>query len=232
MENSNQLVSIIIPVFNAEDYIARAIQSGLDQTYSPVEILVVDDGSTDGTAGIVKSFKEVKYFYQSNQGCASARNLGLKHSKGDFIAFIDADDAAPENKLEIQVGVLKKNKSTDIVICHLENRIEQESELSEYAINHFINREKISYMSMVVRRDVFNKVGIFDNKHKIASDFDWITRAKQNGLTVEIIPDILQYRYIHKNNISLRPDAGSNARRLKMIKEALDKKRKQHGGVQ
>ena len=92
-----KLISAIIPAYNAERYISQAIESVLAQPYRPIEIVVADDGSTDGTAAIAKSYSAVRYVYQPNQGPPVARNAGLAHSSGELIAFLDADDFWPQH---------------------------------------------------------------------------------------------------------------------------------------
>ena len=96
------LVSVIVPVYNGEHYLSFAIHSILRQDYHPSEVIVVDDGSTDNSANIARSFKEVRYIHQSNQGVAMARNVGIAAARGEFIAFLDADDLWTPNKLSIQ----------------------------------------------------------------------------------------------------------------------------------
>ena len=113
-----ELVSVIMPAFNAEKYISESIESVIAQTYTNWELIIVDDGSTDNTAKIVKVFSSadnrIKYFYQSNQQMGKARNTGLQNSNGKLIAFLDSDDIWVSNKLEIQVDFLK-NKEVDLV---------------------------------------------------------------------------------------------------------------------
>ncbi len=109
--NNNPLVSVIIPLYNAEKYIAETLQNVLEQTYSPIEILVVDDGSTDNSLAIARTFecKNVKIFSQINSGASAARNFGLREANGDFIQFLDADDLLSENKIENQIKLLLKS---------------------------------------------------------------------------------------------------------------------------
>ena len=102
-------VSVIIPVYNGKKFIEEAIKSVFMQNYDPMEIIVVDDGSTDDTSCIVQSFKDVRYIYQPNQGVAAARNTGIHNSRGELIAFLDADDYWPSNKLDLQVDCLLKH---------------------------------------------------------------------------------------------------------------------------
>lgn len=109
------MVSVIIVVYNGEKYIDEAIQSVLNQTYKDIELIVADDGSTDGTKEVIKKYKNVKYIYQENNGEGSARNLGIENSKGEYLAFLDADDLYAIDKIEKQIKILKENDDIDIV---------------------------------------------------------------------------------------------------------------------
>src|SRR5574341_1935425 len=113
-------VSAIIPVYNGEKYIEDAIRSVLTQTFSDLELIIVDDGSTDKTGEICKGFlsdSRVKYIYQENQGVSSARNTGIKRSNGEYVAFLDADDYWLPDKTEEQIKFLKIHKEFGMVHC-------------------------------------------------------------------------------------------------------------------
>ncbi|MFM6154726.1 MAG: glycosyltransferase family 2 protein, partial [Sphaerospermopsis kisseleviana] len=110
MENK-PLVSVIIPVYNGDRHLAQAIESVLNQTYQPFEVIVVDDGSTDNSANVACSYKEVHYLYQPNQGVAVARNTGISQARGEFIAFLDQDDLWTPDKLTVQVDYLLKHEN-------------------------------------------------------------------------------------------------------------------------
>jgi glycosyltransferase involved in cell wall biosynthesis len=122
------LISVIIPVYNCDRYLGEAIESVLSQTYQPLEILIIDDGSTDKSAEIAKSFiPSVKYYYQSNSGsCSSPLNYGIKLSQGDFLAFLDSDDLWLKDKLIIQSQCFAKNSHLDIVFVHVQQFISPE----------------------------------------------------------------------------------------------------------
>ena len=102
----NRLVSFIIPTYNYSAFVRDAVESALLQTYKPVEVIVVDDGSTDDTKEVLSDYidtGDIKYLYQNNKGLAGARNRGLGEAKGENIVFLDSDDLVDEKKLEIQV---------------------------------------------------------------------------------------------------------------------------------
>ncbi len=114
LNGNSPLVSVVIPVYNGEKFIANSISSVLNQTYQPVEIIVVDDGSEDGTAEIIRSFEDVKYIYQVNQGHGQAKNAGIEASSGYYLAFNDADDIWEPNKLNLQIKIFKKIPKLDM----------------------------------------------------------------------------------------------------------------------
>jgi len=114
------LISVILPVYNGEKYLIEALQSVFIQGYSPLEIIAVDDGSTDRSASILAQHShQVQYYYQENQGPAAARNLGLRKAKGDFITFIDADDLWPAEKLNVQNQCFEDFPKTEIAQGHV-----------------------------------------------------------------------------------------------------------------
>ena len=104
----NCLISVVVPVYNGERYIAEAIDSVLAQEYKNIEIIAVNDGSTDGTEKILRSYANVRYLHQSRKGVSAARNKGIKCSSGEFIAFLDADDLWTKDKLKIQNSFFMK----------------------------------------------------------------------------------------------------------------------------
>src|ERR1700748_3370934 len=109
MQITRPLVSIIIPVYNAQKYLAETINSALAQTWPNKEIIIVDDGSTDNSFQIAKNFEndKVRVYYQENRGAGAARNKGLREAKGNYIQFLDADDLISNNKAEEQINLLK-----------------------------------------------------------------------------------------------------------------------------
>ncbi len=112
----SQVVSIIIPTYNYGIYLSTAIQSCLNQTYKPIEIIIIDDGSTDETKEVVKKFGDrIIYFYQKNNGVSAARNKGLELAKGDYLAFLDSDDYLLDHSIEIKLDILTKYPDIGIV---------------------------------------------------------------------------------------------------------------------
>jgi glycosyltransferase involved in cell wall biosynthesis len=127
LKSSNPLVSVIIPVYNAELYLEDSINSVLTQTYQPLEIIIINDGSTDGSEKVARKFaQQTSYFYQSNQGAAAARNHGIKKSNGDFLTFLDADDLWEPDKIRKQMDILEKDAGMDMVFGNVFQFISQD----------------------------------------------------------------------------------------------------------
>ncbi len=160
---SNTLVSVIIPVYNGELYIAEAIKNVLAQTYQPIEIIVVDDGSEDGTEEIVRSFKEVEYIYQVNLGHGQAKNTGIEAANGFYIAFLDADDVWEANKLSLQINAFQSDPQVGFVICEVKNFLDPGTPLFDQMKITDFEDEFPGFLpsALVISRPTFERVGIF-----------------------------------------------------------------------
>jgi glycosyltransferase involved in cell wall biosynthesis len=221
----NQLVSVIIPVYNGEAFLAEAIESVIAQTYQPIEIVVVDDGSTDESAEVAQAYKEVQYIYQENSGVAAARNTGLSATKGSIMAFQDADDVWVKDKLKIQVQYLLDHPEVDITIPNIKNFLEGEISCSAETRQNLLEPGQIPLGSIVAHKKVFDQIGGFDIRYECGSDFEWHVRARNLGVTMKILPDVLLHRRIHASNISFKSPAANEAIRLKIFKESMMRRR-------
>jgi glycosyltransferase involved in cell wall biosynthesis len=222
--NKQQLVSVIIPVYNAEHYLGEAIESVINQTYQPVEIIVINDGSTDCSEQIAQSYSEVRYICQTNQGCAAARNTGLEASQGGYLAFQDADDIWLNKKLEIQMDFLFKELDFGGTICYIDNFLDPEIARNDDSTNFGISNEIMSLISLVARKSVFDRVGGFNTDYRVCSDFEWFTRSKDAGIKIKILEEVLLHRRVHRGNISSQMQIRKK-NMLKMFKESIDRKR-------
>lgn len=227
---SKPLVSVIIPVFNCERYIAEAIESVLAQTYRPIEIIVIDDGSTDGTANIVKSFKEdARYFYQPNSGPPVARNKGLRMAKGNVISFLDADDLWSKNKLKIQLSHLSSD-SSEIILGHEQliyqiKGVNGKPDLEVFPVSQFT----FCLGSGVYRRSVFDKVGFFDETLFCCDDWDWFKRARELGISMVIIQEVTLFYRRHRHNLTNQKELETHYM-IRMLKRSIDRRREQNNG--
>ncbi len=235
MNNGQPLVSVIIPVHNREKFIQDALKSVFKQDYEALEVIVVDDGSTDRTAEVVRSFKKVRYFYQAHQGIgpAQARNLGLRESKGEFISFLDSDDMWLPQKTRLQVNYLLANPDKGLVLCHIKNFIETGSDIPSWLDEKTkrnmadINAASFIPSALMSRRSVFEKIGDFNISFKMGDDTDWFLRAREASVPMAILPDKLTLRRIHDSNLShLMNDSRWTVQNvLKIVKASIDRKK-------
>lgn len=216
---SRPLVSVVIPAFNAERFLGEAIESVLAQTYEPLETIVVDDGSTDGTVAVANASGEVTVIKQANAGPSAARNRGFAASRGDFIAFQDSDDLMTPDKLEVQAGILIDKPEVGCVLAEQELLVEPGTEMPFWVEGSKVqavmpprppeleDEPLVHPMSMVVRREVFERVGGFDESMRSAEDFDWMLRASEEGVDIARLSAVLLRRRIHPGSLTQDAEA-------------------------
>ena len=225
------LISCIIAVFNGEQFLREALDSILAQTYHPLEILVVDDGSTDRTPEIVSEYADtVCYLQQSNAGPGAARNTGLRHAKGEFIAFLDADDLWHKDKLARQISCFKAHTELEICVTHAQNFWVPELKEEEKRFqNHRLSKPVPAYITqtLLARRDVFEKLGFFNASFRHVHDSEWFFRAKEQGVVSELLSDVLVFRRLHQTNRSRQSAETSLAEYFTLVKHTLDRQRSQ-----
>ncbi len=228
-ENENPLVSIIISVYNGETHLAETIESVVNQTYLNFEIIIVDDGSTDGSREVVQRFiPPVRYHYQSNKGIAAAWNQGIELTKGDFIAFNGADDLWVENKIHKQRETFLKDSTLDIVFGHVKQF--HSPELSEEEKKKIWCPDElmpgVSAGTMLIKRESFFRVGLFNTKWRRGIFNDWHLRATELGLRTHMMPDLLMRRRLHRANHGI-VNKDKSVDYVRMLKASLDRRRLQ-----
>jgi glycosyltransferase involved in cell wall biosynthesis len=226
---SPKLISCIVPVFNGEDYIKETLDSIHGQTYRPIQVIVADDGSTDGTADIVERYPHaVVYVRQENSGPAWARNLGLSVATGEFIAFLDADDLWHPQKLERQIACFEACPGLDYCVAHIQNFwiSELETEAERFK-DHPRSKPVPAYTThtLLARRSLFEAIGEFDASLHHCDDTEWFLRAGDHGATGELLPEVLAYRRLHRTNRSRIFSHASRQEYLQLIKSRLDQQR-------
>ena len=196
-------LSIIIPTFNRCELLCRALNSVFNQTYSDYEVIVVDDGSTDGTAEMLqKNFTQVRYFYQPNKGVSASRNKGLEMSMGRWIAFLDSDDEWLPQKLEKQISLLKVKP--DYKICHTEeiwvrngirvNQMKKHRKTGGWIFPHCLPLCAMSPSSILIHRSVFDSIGNFDTSLPACEDYDlWLRITAKYPVLYMEEPQIKKY---------------------------------------
>ena len=209
--NSYFNISVIIPTFNRRHTLNRAINSVLNQTLKPVKIIVVDDGSTDGTDEWLQlHHPSIKLISQSNCGVSSARNLGIQHAQTDWISLLDSDDEWLEDKLEKQVNLLLKNPN--ILFCHTDEiwvrngvRVNQGKKHQKYGgmiFENCLDMCRISPSSTLFHKTLLDDVGVFDEDLKVCEDYDlWLRITVKYPVLYLDEPLIIKYGG-HKNQLS------------------------------
>ena len=221
------LISVIIGVYNAEPYLAEALDSVLTQDYKPLELIVVDDGSTDGSGDVAQRYPQVRYIQQANGGNGAARNTGIEAATGDFLAFLDADDRFTDGKLSLQMRVLEEDETLDMVFGHVQEFVSPELDDATRATIRAATAMPVPWTApnlMLIRRASFDKVGLFSTAVRVGVTVDWFARAAEAGLRHRVLSETVLERRIHTQNNGLR-ERDSRSQYLQVLKAALDRRR-------
>jgi len=223
-------VSVIVPTYNRADRLERALNSIVSQTCQDFELIVVDDGSTDKTSQLMKSFPKAQYFYiKKNSGVSKARNVGLAFAKGELICFLDSDDLWKEKKIQIQSLWLENNK--DSQICYTDeiwvrngvrvNPMNRHRKYSGDIFRHCLGLCIVSPSSVMIRAKLFDEIGNFDESLPACEDYDlWLRIASKYAFHFIEEPLIIKYGG-HSDQLS-RKYWGMDRFRVVALKKLLD----------
>lgn len=221
------LVSVVIGAYNAERYLAEAIDSVLRQTYRPIELVVVDDGSDDRTADVARSYGDrVRYRHQRNAGNGAARNTGVQASTGGLLAFLDADDRFTPEKLDLQWQALASDE-IEAVFGHVREFVSPELTDEERGRVRPPAPAPLPWTApnlMLIRRASFLRVGPFSESLRVGVTVDWFARATEAGLRTTMLSQVVLERRLHTQNNGLR-ERESRAQYAHVLKAALDRRR-------
>ena len=226
---NSPLITCVIPVFNGERYLREALESVFAQTYRSLDVVLVDDGSTDSTAAIAATYSDrVRYVHQNNEGPAAARNRGIRAARGEFIAFLDADDLWHPEKLARQLTRFQARQNLGYCVTYCQNFWipDLQAEAQKYR-EHRVARPMPGYVTQTLfaRRAVFNSVGLFNVALAHGDSMEWFLRAAQRGAVMELLPDVLSYRRLHSENRSRLLASSSREEFLHIVKMSLDSRR-------
>ena len=200
----SKTVSIIIPAYNSEKYISEAIESAINQTWQHKEIIVIDDGSADNTYSVACSYKKegVEVLQQKNKGACAARNLGIKHSKGDYIQLLDSDDILLPQKISSQIELCNE---TDVVFCKTiafkdgQNPFDKTIPIVEKSYEIFLSdiilRHIVVTSTLLASKMVFEKFGVFDER---------LRRAQEHDVNIRLLANGVKYIYDGSHNVLAR----------------------------
>ena len=225
-------ISVVIPTYNRRKTIGRSIDSVLNQTLFPSEIIVVDDGSTDGTCDYIQSnFPSIKLLHQPNKGVSVARNKGIRYADTNWIALLDSDDEWFPQKLEKQVMTL--SQSPDIKFCHTEEiwirngvRVNQMKKHQKYGGHIFykcLDMCRISPSSVLFHQSILDDVGYFDEDLKVCEDYDLWLRITAKFPVLYIDEPLIKKYGGHEDQLSRVKD-GIESHRIKVLEKLIMKK--------
>lgn len=219
------LTSVVIPVRNGARFLAQAIGSVQAQTHGQTEIIIIDDGSTDATARLAEGLSRVRYVYQPHSGPAAALNHGARLARGRFLAFLSADDRWEPQKLELQHRALGVEPDGKLVFGHVQH-------FANFASERARRRRRYppgpvpGYAAGTLLTTVatFRAVGPFDERFRLGEFLDWFDRARQRGLEMIMLRDLVAHRRVHAGNhstIMLRSQSY-----LPVLRQCLERRRR------
>lgn len=210
-----ETITVVVPAYNAASYLREALASVLTQSHPPYQVIVVDDGSTDGTAAIAAEFPGVVLVQQPNRGIGAARNAGASLAGQEFIAFLDADDVWPSDALEVLLSEARRS-GADAVFGH----VVQFGEGREDSV------PAIGYLpgSGIIRRSAFERVGPFREDIRVGEFLDWWARAQESGVRCSTVPRTTLRRRIHATNTGIT-ETDSRVDYTRVLRAALERRR-------
>jgi glycosyltransferase involved in cell wall biosynthesis len=225
------LVTVIIGAYTAARYLGEAIDSVLALTQPRLELIVVDDGSTDGTGDVAEAYGDpVRCIRQENGGMAAARNRAVPEARGAYLSFLDADDRFPPDKLRSQLAVFEARPELDVVYGHVTEFLSPDLDDAARALLRSPEHD-VPWPTpnlMLVRRESFLRVGLFSTDLKVGIGVDWHARANELGLRSAIPPVVVLERRLHAENNGIR-QRQSKPQYLHVLKAALDRRRLEAG---
>lgn len=206
------VVSVIIPLYNQREFVGEAIESVLKQSYEKIEILVVNDGSTDNPSEILEKFRrDIKLINQKNMGLAAARNTGIRNSSGEYIQLLDADDFLEKDKIKLQLE-FNESRNAEISYCEISNYDNNTGRHSLKTIgevkdmfSHLFNfwyPYPIPVHSLLIRRDIFERFGLFDEDLKAVEDRYFFSKLAFERIVFDYFPFMGGFRRQHQNNMN------------------------------
>ncbi len=193
------LISVIMAAYNAERHLREALESVLAQDWSPFEVVVVDDGSTDATPEIAQSFEEIRYFRRDNGGPAAARNAAIRESRGSLIANFDSDDILPPGRLRVQAECLLAHPEVGCVFGRQQG-LDAPPWLGRDPV--YGDLDGIPLSSAMFRREVLDLLGGYDSRFEPSEDMDLVIRMRERGISYSVLPDLVLYRRYHESSLT------------------------------
>ena len=225
-------VSVIIPVHNGERYLHEAIASVRRQSIAPIEIVIVDDGSTDGTAAVAETLgSDIRLIRQPHSGVTISRNRGVRTARGELIAFLDCDDVWTDDKLATQVPILLEHSDIQIALGHTRRMWTPTARDGAPSGVCLTEPELALHLgAALIRRSIFERVDAFDETVSHAEDWDWFMRVRERGLMVVVHPEVMLLYRRHSDNMS-NDEPVTRAALVRMIHRSIERRRSQGGDL-
>ena len=224
------LVSLIIPTCNRAAFLPATLASALSQDYPAKEIIVVDDGSTDNTSEICARHA-VRYLRQENHGVSPARNIGVKHSRGELLVFLDDDDLLPPGSLRMRVDSWRRESCRHSMMGRLRRFNEQAPGRIEFIDPEESASHQMCMGAAMVARNAFEQLGGFDESLHMSEDADFWLRFQEAKMKLHTIPEICLYQRRHPGNATR--DIGHTERKfLTVLHQAMQRRRRQSQTLQ
>lgn len=221
----------MIGAYNASAYIREAIDSVFAQSHRPLELVVVDDGSDDGTGEVVREYGDALIFVRQDRGGnGAARNRAVREASGDYLAFLDADDRFLPLKLEHQLAALELDSTLDMVFGHVREFVSPElSAETRAGIRAPAPVQPWAAPNlMLIRRAAFDLVGPFSEEHRVGVTVDWYARAQEAGLKSLVLPEVVLERRLHTQNNGMR-EADARSQYIHVLRASLERRRARSG---
>ena len=197
-------VSVVVPVCNGGKFLSACLESVFAQRHRPLEVIVVDDGSTDGSPGIARRFASVRVIQQPHTGVAAARNTGIEAASGEFIGFVDQDDLWTADKLAVQLPLMNARRELAFSLAHLRVFLEAGVPRPSWLQPEALDRPLPGFVTgtLLARSEIFSSFGRFDPTCGDASDAEWLLRARDESLPFEVLAEVLLEKRTHADNTS------------------------------
>ena len=218
------LVSVVIPVHNGERYVGEAIQSILSQSYRPLEVIVIDDGSLDATARAVGQFSEARYIRQEHQGVSAARNRGLQEAKGELITFLDHDDILLPDSIRRRAEYMRSHPEVWCLIARHRSFLEKDIDRAPWIHAAEFTEGAYGFGYLMARTSVLAGLGGFDPEWRTGEEVELFFRAKAAGYEIAKLPEITVLRRVHARNLS-RNVAAMRVNLVRSARQTIRKKR-------
>jgi glycosyltransferase involved in cell wall biosynthesis len=223
---SPELVSVIVPVYNGERFLETCLTSLLAQDHPGIQVIVVDDGSTDGSAELAERFApEVRVLRRPHEGLGASRNAGIEAATGSLVGFCDADDWWKPHKATVQVAYLAEHPEVDLVLCRQDTVVEPGTDAPDWLIPDQVygDLDGVSPTSALFRRSMFDTVR-YRTDMQVGTDFNLLVRARSAGFTIAVLDQSLRVRRIHDDNMTTRFGPGRSGM-FESIREHLESRR-------